>query len=69
MIKSVDPSYAKRLTLLAELILEHPNSKLRKLQKTALREYPTENRVLYRHCMSTTFATTAEHLANRMRSK
>jgi len=39
---------------------------VRKLQKSALREYPTSYKGVYRHCMGYHFASKAADLANKM---
>jgi len=65
-MKSYDYNYLKRLKYLAELMIDFPKHKVRKLQKSALREYPTGYREVYRHCMSYNFANMAAQLANKM---
>ena len=61
---SCDYDYHHRLHLLAELMTAHPDGRMKKLQKTALREYPVASRELYRHCMSWDFAFKAAAIAN-----
>ena len=59
-----DYDYCDRLRCLAELITAHPNSRMKSLQKTALRIYPVHSRELYRHCMTSRFAFKAADIAN-----
>ena len=61
---SCDYDYHNRLQLLAELGTAHPDSRMKSLQKTALRIYPVASRELYRHCMSARFALKAADIAN-----
>ena len=65
-MKGYDYDYLNRMELLAELMIRFPKHKVRKLQKSALREYPTSYKAVYRHCMSYHFASTAADLANKM---
>ena len=65
-MKGYDYNYVKRLAYLSELMIEFPKHKVRKLQKSALREYPTVYKEVYRHCMSYHFASKAAQLANKM---
>lgn len=61
---SFDYDYNSRLMTLVDLCLAHPNNKMKKLQKTALRLYPVHSKELYRHCMSWNFAFKAADIAN-----
>ena len=61
---SHDVDYQNRLSLLAELIEAHPNSRMKSLQKTALRIYPVASREVYRHCMGFGFAFKAADIVN-----
>jgi hypothetical protein len=65
MIITHDVDYHNRLNLLAELIEYHPDSRMKSLQKTALREYPVSSRELYKHCLSARFALKAAELLNK----
>ena len=65
-MKGYDYNYWNRMELLAELMIRFPLHKVRKLQKSALREYPTSYNEVYRHCMSFNFANMAAQLANKM---
>ena len=65
-MKGYDYDYLNRMELLAELMIRFPLHKVRKLQKSALREYPTSYSEVYRHCMSFNFANMAAQLANKM---
>ena len=67
-MKGYDYDYLNRMELLAELMIRFPWHKVRRLQKTALREYPTSYKGVYRHCMSYHFASKAADLANKMES-
>ena len=60
-----DYDYHSRLLCLAELMQAHPNGRMKKLQKTALRIYPVGSRELYRHCMSWRFALKAADIVNQ----
>lgn len=59
-----DTDYHNRINMLAELMECHPDSRMKSLQKTALREYPVSSRELYRHCMGYKFAFKAADIAN-----
>jgi|DEB0MinimDraft_6_1074348.scaffolds.fasta_scaffold39402_2 hypothetical protein len=65
-MKGYDYNYWNRMELLAELMIRFPLHKVRKLQKSALREYTTEYKGVYRHCMGYHFASKAADLANKM---
>lgn len=61
---SCDYDYHKRMAELAALMLAHPRTRMKKLQKSALRAFPVASRELYRHCMGWKFAFSAAALAN-----
>lgn len=65
-MKGYDYNYLKRKECLAELMIRFPHHKVRKLQKSALRSFPTEYKSVYRHCMSFYFASEAANLANQI---
>ena len=53
-----------RLKHLAELMQQFPDRKMKRLQQSALREYPVHSRELYRHCMSWRYAMRAADILN-----
>jgi hypothetical protein len=53
---------------LATLMEAHPNSRMKSLQQTALKEYPVHSRELYRHCMGARFAMKAADIINQLES-
>ena len=61
---SHDVDYNSRLVHLAELMVCHPDSKMKSLHASALREYPVHSLELHRHCMSAKFAMKAADIAN-----
>ena len=61
---SHDVDHGSRLAHLAELMQFHPNSRMKSLQKSALREYPVSSKELYRHCMGWRFAFKAADILN-----
>ena len=61
---SYDFDYYNRLVWLSELMESHPNSRMKSLQKSALREYPVSSKELYRHCMSSKYALKAADILN-----
>lgn len=66
---SIDTGYHKRLECLAELMLQNPRGKMKKLQKTALKLYPLQSKEAQRYAYSWKFAMKAANLANRMDPK
>jgi len=64
---SCDVDYHRRMYHLATLMEAHPASRMKSLQKSALREYPVASRELYRHCMSFSFAMKAADIINQLK--
>ena len=64
--RSFDYDYYDRLKELASLIKHHPTSKMKSLQKSALRAYPVSSKELYRNYMGSNFALSAANLANKL---
>ena len=62
---SHDYDYSNRLNELASLMLAHPMTKMKKLQKSALRAYPVTSKELTRHCYGARFAFKAADIANK----
>jgi hypothetical protein len=63
---SIDTDYHNRLDWLAELMLQNPKSRVRRLQREALKYYPLSSKEAIRNWMSWRTAFAAAELANRM---
>ena len=63
---SIDTDYHNRLDWLTELMLQNPKSRVRRLQRKALKYYPLSSKEAIRNWMSWRTAYAAAELANRM---
>jgi len=63
---SIDTDYHNRLDWLAELMLLNPKSRVKRLQREALKYYPLSSKEAIRNWMSWRTAFDAAEVANRM---
>ena len=65
MTSGIDADYHRRAEFLATLMKQNPNTKMRKLQKEALRMYPVQSKELQRHLLSIRYAFYAADILNK----